>query len=142
MLFSYTIVDFYFFYDVAVDIPIWALLTRSQEAFYDVCVHVNNHTTKKVVHLMCARLKICQLKTWLSYNFIWMYLSFIIEVSQNLRILIFSPKMCLKPFKYNLFNPKVPHFLIICRCLFATSWLLYLHWWVGGLVKMESWKEV
>ena len=30
MLFSYTIVDFHLFYDEAVDIQLWALLTRSQ----------------------------------------------------------------------------------------------------------------
>ena len=30
MLFFYAVVDFYFFYDVAVDMQIWALLTRSQ----------------------------------------------------------------------------------------------------------------
>ena len=32
MLLSYAIVDFYLFYDRAVDMQIWALLTRSQSA--------------------------------------------------------------------------------------------------------------
>ena len=40
MLLSYTIVDFHFFYDGAVDIKIWAPLTRSQSKVTDIQVTV------------------------------------------------------------------------------------------------------
>ena len=40
MLLFYAIVDFYFFFDVDVDIQIWALLTRSQCRVSDAQVTV------------------------------------------------------------------------------------------------------
>ena len=40
MLLSSAIVDFYLFYDEAVDMQIWALLTRSQSRFSDTQVIV------------------------------------------------------------------------------------------------------
>ena len=38
MLRSYCIVDFYVFYDGAIDMKIWALLTRSQWGVFDTQV--------------------------------------------------------------------------------------------------------
>ena len=40
MLLSYTIVDFYLLYDGAVDMQIWALLTRNQSKVSDTQVTV------------------------------------------------------------------------------------------------------
>ena len=40
MLLSYSIADFYLLYDGAVDMPIWALLTRSQCKVFDTQVTV------------------------------------------------------------------------------------------------------
>ena len=40
---SYAIVDFYLFYDEAVDMQIWALLKRGQGKNYDTMVTVKNY---------------------------------------------------------------------------------------------------
>ena len=42
MMLSYATVDFYLFYDRAVDMQIWALLTRGQGKIYDTHVTVKN----------------------------------------------------------------------------------------------------
>ena len=43
MLRSYCIVDFYVFYDGAIDMKIWALLTRSQCGVFDTQVIIKAH---------------------------------------------------------------------------------------------------
>ena len=43
MMLSYSTVDLYLFYDGAVDMQIWALLTRGQGKNYDTKVTIKNY---------------------------------------------------------------------------------------------------
>ena len=62
MLLSDTIVDFHLFYDGAVDMQIWALLTRSQCKVSDTRVTVKAHGP--LVFTSPVRWKTCMQNSW------------------------------------------------------------------------------